>query len=119
MQKLFNFLMVGLFFSLLNVATVIAVDSPAGLTPDTSNQIAPVEATSDKRPSSGGISGWIKGGLKSLGIGNGPAELAPASDSSAAPIGGGGEGGGPSEKDMSDKIINDDGHGAKSSSEKK
>ena len=116
MQKLFNFLMVGLFFSLLNVATVIAVDSPAGLTPDTSNQIAPVEATSDKRPSSGGISGWIKGGLEALGIGKGPTEPAPALDSSAAPIGEGGEAGGPAATD-SGVMINDGGHGANSGAE--
>ena len=30
-----------------------------------------------------GISDWVKGGLKSLGIGNGPTEPAPASDSTS------------------------------------
>ena len=65
-------------------------------------------------PESGGISGWIKGGLKALGIGNGPTQPVPASDSSAAPIGEGGEGGGPAAQDMSGNMINDGGHGANS-----
>jgi hypothetical protein len=30
-----------------------------------------------------GISDWVKGGLKALGIGNGPTEPAPASDSTS------------------------------------
>ena len=67
MQKLFNFLMVGLTFAVLNVATV-AADIPM---PDTS----------------------------------------------AAPIGEGGEAGGPAATDMSDKMINDGGFGANSAAD--
>jgi hypothetical protein len=67
-------------------------------------------------PESGGISGWIKGGLKSLGIGTGTGtdDMPPKADTSAAPIGEGGEGGGPAAKDMSGNMINDGGHGANS-----
>ena len=66
MQKLFNFLMVGLAFTVLNVATVAAQTD------------------------------------------------IPAADNSAAPIGEGGEAGGPAATDMSDKMINDGGQGANS-----
>ena len=64
MQKFFNFLMVGLTFVVLNVATVAA-----------------------------------------------QADL-PVADTSAAPIGEGGEAGGPAAQDMSGNMINDGGHGA-------
>ena len=64
MQKLFYFLMVGLTFVVLNVATVAA-----------------------------------------------QADL-PVADTSAAPIGEGGEAGGPAAQDMSGNMINDGGHGA-------
>ena len=64
MQKLLNFLMVGLTFAVLNAATVAAD--------------------------------------------------IPVADTSAAPIGEGGEAGGPAATDMSDKMINDGGHGANS-----
>ena len=67
MQKLFNFLMVGLTFAVLNVATVAA-----------------------------------------------QADL-PVADTSAAPIGEGGEGGeagGPAAQDMGGNMIKDGGHGA-------
>ena len=64
MQKLFNFLMVGLTFAILNVATVAAD--------------------------------------------------IPMADTSAAPIGEGGEAGGPAATDMSGVMINDGGHGANS-----
>ena len=67
MQKLFNFLMVGLTFAVLNVATVAAV--PIGTD-------------------------------------------VPGADTSAAPIGEGGEAGGPAAQDMSGNMINDGGHGA-------
>ena len=66
MQKLFNFLMVGLTFAVLNVATVAAETD------------------------------------------------LPVPDTSANPIGQGGEAGGPAATDMSDKMINDGGHGANS-----
>ena len=66
MQTLFKFLMVGLTFTVLNVATVAA-----------------------------------------------QADI-PAADTSAAPIGEGGEAGGPVAKDMSGNMINDGGHGANS-----
>ena len=66
MQKLFNFLMVGLTFAVLNVATVAAQTD------------------------------------------------IPAADNSSAPIGEGGEAGGPAATDMSGNIINDGGFGANS-----
>jgi hypothetical protein len=56
-------------------------------------------ATPAGTPESGGISSWIKGGLKALGVGKGPTEPVPALDSSAAPIGEGGVGGGPAGQD--------------------
>ena len=64
MQKVFNFLIVGLTFAVLNVATVAAD--------------------------------------------------IPSADTSAAPIGEGGEAGGPAAQDMSGNMINDGGHGANS-----
>ena len=66
MQKIFNLLMIGLAFLVLNVATVSA-----------------------------------------------QADL-PVADTSAAPIGEGGEAGGPAATDMSGNMINDGGHGANS-----
>jgi hypothetical protein len=69
MQKLFNFLMVGLAFTVLNVATVAAQTD------------------------------------------------IPAADTSAAPIGEGGEAGGPAATDMGGNMINDGGHGANSAAE--
>jgi hypothetical protein len=75
---------------------------PTGTAPDTGTPGMPPTGTAPDTgtPESGGISGWIKDGLKSLGIGDGPAETTSASDSSAAPIGEGGEGGGPAAQNM-------------------
>ena len=67
MQKLFNILILGLSFVVLNVATVAA-----------------------------------------------QTDSLPMADSSAAPIGKGGETGGPAAQDMSGNMINDGGHGANS-----
>jgi hypothetical protein len=62
-----------------------------------------------------GITDRFKGGLKSLGIG--ADDTPPKADTSAAPIGEGGEGGGPAAQDMSGKMINDGGYGANSADE--
>ena len=43
--------------------------------------------------------------------------MIPTADDSAAPIGEGGEGGGPAAQDMSGKMINDGGYGANSADE--
>ena len=100
-----------IMFSLFSVSYIVTsvtaqtAVAPTGTAPDTGT------------PESGGISGWIKDGLKSLGIGDGPAETTSASDSSAAPIGEGGEGDGPAAQDMSGKMINDGGYGANSADE--
>jgi serine protease len=60
---------------------------PTGTAPDTGTPGMPPTGTAPDTgtPESGGISGWIKDGLKSLGIGDGPTETTPASESSAVP----------------------------------
>jgi hypothetical protein len=114
-----------IMFSLFSVSYIVTsvtaqtAVAPTVTAPDTGTPGMPptVTAPDTGTPESGGISGWIKDGLKSLGIGDGPAETTPASDSSAAPIGEGGEGGGPAAQNMGDNMINDGGHGANSADE--
>jgi hypothetical protein len=67
---------------------------PTGMAPAGTPGMPPTGMAPTGTPESGGIAGWIKGGLEALGIGKGPTESAPALDSSAAPIGEGGVGGG-------------------------
>ena len=95
-------------FSISYLVTSVSANDPAS--------VAPVTDSATPNPGSG-ITNWVKKGLKSIGIGNGPTEPAPALDSSAAPIGEGGEGGGPAAQDMSGKMINDGGYGANSADE--
>jgi hypothetical protein len=114
-----------IMFSLFSVSYIVTsvtaqtAVAPTGTAPDTGTPGMPptVTAPDTGTPESGGISGWIKDGLKSLGIGDGPAETTPASDSSAAPIGEGGEGGGPAAQNMGGNMIKDGGHGANSGAE--
>jgi hypothetical protein len=95
---------------LVTSATAQTSTAPAG-----TSGMPPTGTPQTTTPESGGISGWIKGALKSVGIGSkGPTESAPALDSSAAPIGEGGVGGGPAAQDMSSNMINDGGQGANS-----
>jgi hypothetical protein len=85
MQKLFNFLMVGLTFVVLNVATVAAIQTAV---PGDAAAVVP--------------------GMSGAAI----QTAVPGADASAAPIGEGGEAGGPAAQDMSGNMINDGGHGA-------
>ena len=65
-----------IMFSLFSVSYLVT---------SVSAQDASVDPVTDSAtPNLGsGISDWVKGGLKSLGIGNGPTEPAPASDSTS------------------------------------
>ena len=109
-----------IMFSLFSISYLVTsvtaqtAVAPTGTAPTGTPGMPPTDTAPTGTPESGGISGWIKDGLKSLGIGDGPAETTPASDSSAAPIGEGGVGGGPAAQDMSGNMINDGGHGANS-----
>jgi hypothetical protein len=111
-----------IMFSLFSVSYIVTsvtaqtAVAPTGTAPDTGTPGMPPTGTAPDTgtPESGGILGLIKNGLKSLGIGDGPAETTPASDSSAAPIGEGGEGDGPAAQNMGGNMINDGGHGANS-----
>jgi hypothetical protein len=112
-----------IMFSLFSISYLVTsvtaqtAVAPTGTAPTGTPGMPPTDTARTGTPESGGISGWIKDGLKSLGIGDGPAETTPASDSSAAPIGEGGEGGGPAAQNMGDNMINDGGHGANSADE--
>jgi hypothetical protein len=92
MQKLFNFLMVGLTFVVLNVATVAAIQTAV--------------------PGAGDAAAVVPG-MSGAAI----QTAVPGADASAAPIGEGGEAGGPAAQDMSGNMINDGGHGANSAAE--
>ena len=91
-----------IMFSLFSVSYIVTsvtaqtAVAPTGTAPDTGTPGMPPTGTAPDTgtPESGGILGLIKNGLKSLGIGDGPAETTPASESSAAPIVEGGEGDG-------------------------
>jgi hypothetical protein len=115
-EKYYTFIMFSLFSISYLVTSVTAQTAvaPTGTAPTGTPGMPPTDTARTGTPESGGISGWIKDGLKSLGIGDGPAETTPASDSSAAPIGEGGEGGGPAAQNMGGNMINDGGHGANS-----
>jgi hypothetical protein len=117
-KALFGFLMMGLIFAALNVATAESLQTdhpcydidpsnggrdghpcwpkgtdpsvsvePAGDTGDSgagallgggqSNAATVGEVSPTETPKSGGIAGWIKGGLKSLGIGTGAGDMPP------------------------------------------
>ena len=143
MQKLFNFLMVGLTFAVLNVGTVEAADcsdfapgtppfqscvaqnqESAGGTPaaDCSDftpgtppfQSCVARNTSNEGNQSGGDAGAGALENNSAAPSTGGANEAPIRDTSAAPIGEGGEAGGPAATDMGGNMINDGGHGANS-----
>jgi hypothetical protein len=90
---------------------------PTGMAATGTPGMPPTDMAPTGTPESGGISDWIKGGLKSLGIGTGTDDMPPKADTSAAPIGEGGVVGGPAAKDMSGNMINDGGHGANSADE--
>jgi hypothetical protein len=65
-----------IMFSLFSVSYLVTSVSAQDTSVDT--------VTDSATPNLGrGISDWVKGGLKSLGIGNGPTEPAPASDSTS------------------------------------
>jgi hypothetical protein len=98
-------LMMFSLFSITYLVTSVSAQDPAS--------IEPVTDSATPNPQSG-ITDWFKKGLKSLGISNGPTKQVPDLDSSAAPIGEAGEGGGPAARDMSGKMISDVGHGANS-----
>jgi hypothetical protein len=152
MQKLFNFLVVGLTFAVLNVGTVEAADcsdftpgtppfqscvaqnqESAGGTPaaDCSDftpgtppfQSCVASNTSDEGNQSGGDAGAgaLENAAAEPSFGERVKSLfgidstdIPAADTSAAPIGEGGEAGGPAATDMSGNMINDGGFGANS-----
>jgi hypothetical protein len=97
---------------LVTSATAQTSTTPTGVAPTGTPEMPTTGMAPTGIPERGGISGWIKGGLEALGIGKGSTE--PALDSSAAPIGEGGEGGGPAAQDMSGNMINDGGKGANS-----
>ena len=61
-------------FSISYLVTSVSANDPAS--------VAPVTDSATPNPGSG-FTDWVKGGLKSLGIGNGPTEPAPASDSTS------------------------------------
>ena len=75
-------------FSISYLVTSVSANDPAS--------VAPVTDSATPNPGSG-ITNWVKKGLKSIGIGNGPTE--------------------PAAQDMSGKMINDGGYGANSADE--
>jgi hypothetical protein len=66
-----------IMFSLFSISYLVTSVSAQ----DTSGKHAGTDSATPNLGS--GISDWVKGGLKALGIGNGPTEPAPASDSTS------------------------------------
>ena len=75
MQKLFKFLLFGLIFTVLQI-TNVGAQTPAApedsVAPTGTPGMPPTGMAPTGTPESGGISSWIKGGLKALGIGSEP-----------------------------------------------
>jgi hypothetical protein len=107
-----------IIFSLFSTSYfVTSATAQTSTTPAGTPGMPPTGMAPTGTPESGGISGWIKGELRSLGIGTGTEDMSPKADTSATPIGEGGVVGGPAAKDMSGNMINDGGHGANSADE--